>query len=113
MGLIKSYALLDTSNGRFPWSLLAVVADMMQHDTIYAWASTLLEKVYRELFFYSQDHISSLYVTITLKAWGYEHIFVAHHLGILIPSFEIHITYPAGVMRWREDFQIHPTDHVH
>ena len=53
MGMVQCYALPDTSGGRFPWSLLPIIVDMMQHSIVYAWAPTLLAQIYRELFFYS------------------------------------------------------------
>ena len=53
MGLVQCYTLPDTGSERFPWSLLPIIADMMYHDTVYAWVPTLLAHIYRELFFYS------------------------------------------------------------
>jgi len=57
-----------------------------------------------KLFFYSLDERASLSVTITLHAWAYEHIHMAHPHGILMPSFNTHHLYLACIMKWWEDF---------
>jgi len=112
MGMVQCYALPDTGSGRFPWSLLPIIVDMMQHGTVYAWAPTLLAQIYRELFFYSQGHRASLSVTITLQAWAYEHIAVARPPGLPMPGFGSHLDHEAGIVRWRDDFYIRPSDGV-
>lgn len=50
---------------------------------------------------------------ITLQAWAYEHIIIACPHGISISSFVDNAQYPAGTLRWREDFYIHPTKGIH
>lgn len=42
MTLMQCYALPDTGSGRFPWSLLPIIVDIIQHSIMYAWAPTLL-----------------------------------------------------------------------
>lgn len=53
MGLVQCYALSNTGSGRFLWSLLLIIGNMIQHDIVYVWAPTLLAHIYKELFFYS------------------------------------------------------------
>jgi len=108
MGLVQCYALLDTGSRRFSCSLLPIIIDMIQHGTVYAWVPTLLVHIYRELFFYSQGHRTSLSITITLQAWAYEHIIVAHPSRLPLPSFGSHIEYDTSIMRWHDDFYIRP-----
>ena len=103
MGMVQCYALPDTGGGRFPWSLLPIIVDMMQHSIVYAWAPTLLAQIYRELFFYSQGCHASLLVIITLQAWVYEHIIVAHPPNLPMPSFGSHLEYEVGLIRWCDD----------
>lgn len=112
MGMIQCYALLDTSNGRFPWSLLPLVASMLQQGMVYTWAPTLLAQIYQELFFYSLDHRASLLFSITLQVWSYEHIHVAHPLGLSVPSFSSYAMYPTDIMHWREDFYMQSSDGI-
>jgi len=112
MGLIQCYALLDTGSGRFPWSLLLIIADMMQHEIVYAWVPMLLAQIYRELFFYSQGYHASLLVTITLHSWAYEHIAIACPLGLLMASFGSHLDYEVGIIRWCDNFYVHPLDGI-
>jgi len=50
---------------------------------------------------------------ITIQAWVYKHIIMVHHLGILVLGFDIHTIYLIGIMRWRDEFYIHPTNGVH
>ena len=83
--------------------------NMMQHGTIYAWVPTLLAQVYRDLFFYSQGHRVSLLATITLQAWASEHIAMAHPSGLHITSFGSHLEYEVGIIRWHDDFYVHPS----
>lgn len=109
MGLVQCYALLDIGGGKFPWSLLPIIADMMQHSTVYAWASTLLSHIYRELFFYYQGHHASLSITITLQAWAYEHIAIACPSGLPMAGFGSHLDYDVGIIRWYDDFYVHPS----
>jgi len=112
MGLVQCYALLDTGSGRFPWSLLSIIVDMIQHRIIYAWAPTLLAHIYRELFFYSQGYRASLSVTIILQAWTYEHIAIARPLGLPMPGFGNHLEYEVGICRWHDDYFIRSSDRV-
>lgn len=113
MGLIQCYALPYANNGRFPQLLLLIVASMLQQGMVYDWAPTLLSQIYQELFFYSLGHRASLSIIITLQAWAYKHIHVAHPLGLLILGFASHAAYPINIMSWREDFYTHPLDGIH
>lgn len=112
MGLIQYYALPDMGTSHFSWLLLPFVADMMQHNILFTWASTFLAQCYRELLFYSQGYNTSLIVTIILQVWAYEHIVNACPHEIFIPHFVDNAQYPIGILIWREDFYIHPTDGV-
>lgn len=112
MGLVQCYALLGIGSGRFFWSLLSIMIDMIQHGIVYAWAPTLLGHIYRELFFYSQGHRTSLSVTITFWAWAYEHIIVAHPSGLPMVGFGSHIEYEVGIIQWQDDFYVSPLDGV-
>lgn len=98
IGLVQYYALPDIGSGRFPWLLLLIIANMMQYDIVYTWAPTLLAHIYRELFFYSQRHHASLLVTITLQAWAYEHIAIAHPSGLPMAGFGSHLEYEVGTI---------------
>lgn len=37
---------------------------------------------------------------------------MAHTLGLPIPSFDIHLEYEVGIIRWYDDFFIHPSNRV-
>lgn len=98
MGLIQSYALPNMGINRFPWLLLHVVADILQNGTIYAWVPILLAHIYKEFLFYSLGDRSSLSAMITLQAWAYEHIHMAHPHGLPIPRFETQFPYLVGIL---------------
>lgn len=44
---------------------------------------------------------------ITLKTWDYEHIAIAHPLGLPMPSFDGNLEYEASIVIWHDDFYIH------
>jgi len=50
---------------------------------------------------------------ITLEAWEYEHIAITFPQRLIIPRFVDNVRYALGILRWRYDYYIHPTNGIH
>lgn len=71
---------------------------MIQHSIVYAWTSTLLVHIYKELFFNSQGYQTSLSMMITFQAWDYEHIAITHPPSLPMLGFGSHLEYEDGIV---------------